>query len=261
MTDTNLSTALQPQHTSLPQQYTATPAINYIPQTSSGRFFTEDEVERIRQQEKDKMYDRLEKSEKQLAEFKSTVDSLAQDKKSRDAELARQQQQAAEETQRLQNEKLSVQEMLEQQKTEFQKQQEMLKADWDLKLTTMQKEQEFLQLRAYIQKRINEEVNAATIIPDLAEYINGDTEEEVEASIKKAQEKTESIVQAALGSTPPSIPMGTSPTGAPFSPLDNLSGPRQKSREEIARMNMRDYAEYRRQTGLDRAGSGQGLFS
>jgi len=258
MTDITSGQPLQPQHVTIPGYNTTTQTVPLLPQ---GRYFTEDEVERIRQQEKDKMYQRLEKSEQQVNECKATVESLAADKKNRDDELARQQQQAAEEAQRLKDEKLSVQEILEQQKTEFQRQQEALKADWDLKLATMQKEQEFLQLKAFIQRRVNEEVNAATIIPDLAEYINGETEEEVEASIKKAQEKTASIVQAALGSGPSSVPMGTSPTGAPFSPLDNLSGPRQKSREEIARMNMREYEAYRREVGMDRAGTGRGLMN
>jgi DNA repair exonuclease SbcCD ATPase subunit len=227
------------------------------------RYFTEADLERARQQEKDKLYERLERTTAQMNEFKSTVDSLMADKKARDDELTKQQQAAEAEAKRLRDEKLSVQELLERQQTDFQTQQEKLQADWDRKLATMEMENKYQALKAYIQRRINEEINATTIIPDLAEYITGDNEEQVEASIKKAQEKTAAIVNAAMGSNPaPSFPMGTSPTGAPFSPLDNLSpANRQLTREQIANMSMRDYAEYRRQAGMDRAGSGHGLFS
>src|SRR5579862_6025083 len=106
-----MTTPLQPQVTNLgtdpgaPTSQTSwitgtnmTPPVpvNYNPQPQ-GRYFTEDEVERIRKEEKDKMYSRLEKSEQQLNEFKATVESLAADKKVRDEELARQQQAAKDE--------------------------------------------------------------------------------------------------------------------------------------------------------------------
>lgn len=266
-----MTTPLQPQVTNLgtdqsapaPLQYTTNTSPIYQPVPPSSRYFTTEEVELIRQQEKDKMYSRLENSERQLNEFKATVESLAADKKTRDDEVAQQRAAAEAETKRLNDEKLSVQELLERQKSDFQTQQERLQSDWDRKLATMEMENKYQQLKSFIQRRINEEVNAATIIPDLAEYINGDTEEEVEASITKAQEKTAAIVNAAMGSpVTPSIPMGTSPTGTPFSPLDNLSpNNRQLTREQIASMSMRDYAEYRRQAGISNAGSGHGLFS
>jgi hypothetical protein len=271
-----MTTPLQPQITNLgtdqgaPTPITGmnvSPYANYTqiaqPIQPETRYFTEADLERARQQEKDKLYERLEKTNAQLNEFKATVDSLAADKKARDDELARQRSEADKEAEKLKTEKLTVQQLLEQQKAEFQTQQEKLKADWDRKLATMEMENKYQQLKSYIQRRINEEVNAATIIPDLAEYINGENEEEVEASIKKAQDKTATIVQAAMGtSSVPSIPMGTSPTGAPFSPLDNLSpSNRQLTRDQIANMSMRDYAEYRRTAGMDRAGSGHGLFS
>jgi hypothetical protein len=258
-----MTTPVQPTTTSTNTTALSMPATTYsnitVPQT---RYFTEEDLERVRQQEKDKLYDRLEKTNSQLNEFKSTVDSLMADKKHRDEEIARQKSEAEKETQRLQQEKLSVQELLEKHQAENLQREQQRQAEWDLKLATMQKEQTYLQLKAYIQRRINEEINATTVIPDLAEYITGDTEEQVEASIKKAQDKTAAIVQATMGSSSPSFPMGTSPTGAPFSPLDNLAPTnRQLTREQIAGMSMKDYAAYREQSGLSRAGSGAGLFS
>jgi len=224
------------------------------------RYFTAEDLERARQQEKDKLYDRLQKTDAQLNEFKTTVESLAADKQARDKELENQKQTALAAAKKLEDEKLSAQQLLEKRQSEFELQQKMLRDEMELKLTTMQREQDFLRKRAYIQKRINEEVNAATIIPDLAEYITGDTEEEIEASIQKAKDKTASIITGAQSLTSPSSPMGTSPTGTPFSPLDNLSGPRQYTSQQIQAMNNTEFSEYRKLIGLDRAGSGRGLF-
>jgi DNA repair exonuclease SbcCD ATPase subunit len=254
-----MTTPLQPQVTNLGTDQGAPVSVNYQPET---RYFTEADLERARQQEKDKLYERLEKTTAQLNEFKATVDSLAADKKVRDDELAKQQQTAREEAKRLEDEKLSALELLERRQAEFEQKQAQLREDMEMRLTIAAKEQELLQLKSYIQRRINEEVNATTIIPDLVEYIDGATEEEVEASIKKAKDKTTAIVNAAMGTSSPSIPMGTSPTGAPFSPLDNLSpSNRELTREQIAQMSMKEYAAYRDQRGISRAGSGRGLFS
>jgi DNA repair exonuclease SbcCD ATPase subunit len=267
-----MTTPLQPQVTNLGTDQGAPISITGMPVSPyanyniqpQGRYFTEEDVERIRKEEKDKMYSRLEKSEQQLNEFKATVESLAADKKARDEELARQQKAAEAEAKRLNDEKLSVQQLMEKQQAEFELKQQQLREDMELRLAIAAKEQQLLQLKSYIQRRINEEVNATTIIPDLVEYIDGTTEEEVEASIQKAKDKTAAIVQAAMGSVPtgPSIPMGTSPTGTPFSPLDNLSpANRELTRSQIEAMSMKEYAAYRDQQGISRAGSGRGLFS
>lgn len=226
------------------------------------RYFTAEDLERARQQEKDKMYSRLQKNEEQLTEFRSTVESLMSDKKARDNELAAQRKAAEDEARRLSEEKLSTQQLLEQNKAEFETQQKKLREDMELQITVMKREQDFLRMRGFIQNRINEEINAATIIPDLAEYINGETEEEVEASIQRAKDKTSSIMQGVQSLTQPTSPMGTSPTGTPFSPLDRLSTDnRPLTREQIQSMNNAEFAAYRKQIGLDRAGSGQGMFS
>ena len=269
-----MTTPLQPQITNigLPQdqlQQVAsqwTPTYPASPIQPDQRYYTEAELnaerERVRQQEKDKMYERIEKTNTQLNEFKATVESLKADKDTRDAELAAQQKAAKDEAKRLETEKLSALELIEKQRVEFESQQQQLREDMELRLTIAAKEQERLQLKSYIQRRVNEEINATTVLPELVEYIDGTTEAEVEASIQKAKDNTASIVNAALGTAAPSLPMGTSPTGTPFSPLDNLSpSNRQLSRDQIANMNMKDYEAFRIQQGIDRAGSGRGILS
>lgn len=249
----------------LPQQYLSSPTggLPPVPVLSpEPRYFTEAQVEAIRQQEKDKLYERLEKTNTQLSEFKSVVDQLKADKDARDAELEATKQKSAAETKRIEQEKLTEIQRLEQRQLELENQQQQRLQDMELKLTIAAKEQELLRLKSYIQRRVNEEVNALTIIPELVEYINGATEEEVEASIAKAKVNSESIINGAQSLTGSSIPMGTSPTGAPYSPLDNLSpANREPTLEQLRGMDMEQYQTYRKARGIDRAGSGRGLFS
>ena len=91
------------------------------------RYFTAEDLERARQQEKDKLYDRLQKTDAQLNEFKTTVESLAADKQARDKELENQKQTALAAAKKLEDEKLSAQQLLEKRQSEFELQQKMLR--------------------------------------------------------------------------------------------------------------------------------------
>lgn len=236
--------------------------INVPPQNQPpAQYFTADQVEEIRRQEKDKLYDRIKKSEDQLAAFKTTVDQLTADKQARDDELEAQRKAAEEAQKREEESKLTAQQLIDAREAELKKQQDQFQKDMELKMATMAKEQEFLKLQSYIRTRVAEEIAANTIIPDLVEYIGGETEDQVEASITKAKEKTANIVKGATTLTggSPQLP-GVSPTGSPAGPLDNLNPPRGLSAEEISKMGMADYAKFRSQSGIDRAGNGQGLF-
>lgn len=227
--------------------------------TPQSRYYTEADLERVRQQEKDKMYDRLNKQQEMLNTFKSTVDELKAEKDARAAEVAEQQRVVAEAKRRAEEEKLSYQELVAKREAELNQQLEQQRLEMENKIALWQKEQYYLNLKGYAQRRVAEEVAAANIIPDLAEYITGNSEEEIESAIAKAREKTESIVKGAQTLTAP-VPPGVSPTGAPG--IMNIpSGPRQYSRDDIANMSMAEYANYRRQQGMDRRGNGQGLFS
>jgi hypothetical protein len=138
--------------------------------------------------------------------------------------------------------------------------QEKFRTDMEFRIAEMAKEQEFLRIQSYARQRVAEEIANATIMSELAEYITGESEAEIEASIGRAQEKTASIVQGAQ-SMFSSGPVGVSPSGGPSGIMDGISGPRQYSREEVERMPMKDYAVYRVQQGIDRAGSGRGLLN
>lgn len=256
-TITNNSVPSNPvQHTILTPNTGANPVIN-IPQ----QYYTADQLEAARQQEKDKLYARLTKQDDMLTAFQQQIDALNTDKKSRDDALAKAQKDAEDAKKAEEESKLSAQELVRQREAELKIQQQEFQTQMDLKIATMQKEQEFLRLQAYIQRRVNEEISKNTIIPDLVEFISGNTEDEVEASINKVIEKTANIVTGAAKLTAPQIPSGVSPTGGPAGPFEALSGQQEPTAQEIAAMSMAQFKEYREKRGIDRAGNGRGLFS
>jgi len=228
-----------------------------------GQYFTAQQLEAARQQEKDKVYGRIEAAERLANEMKAEVEALKADKAARDAEAQRLQQEAAAAQQRAEDEKLTAAQLIEKNNKELLERQQAFEAKLAADQALLQKEQQFLQLRAYIQQRIAEEVAQDNIAPEFLDYISGNTQDEVEASITKAKEKTASIIEAKVnaGVSAPRLP-GVSPTGfAPTGPLEQFQGQqRELTVQEIDALSMPEYAEYRKQRGIDRAGKDRGMF-
>jgi hypothetical protein len=233
--------------------------INVTP--PSGQYFTAEQLEAARQQEKDKLYGRLQEQEERVKTFQAQLEELNADKAKRDEETKKLADAAEAAKKSEQESKLSAQELIANREAELRQQQEKFEHDMELRLATMAKEQEFLRLQSFIQRRVAEEIAANSIIPDLVEFIGGNTEQEVEDSILKVKEKTANIVRGAATLTAPGMPTGVSPTGGPSSLLDGISAPRELSATEISQMSMEQYRAYREQRGLDRAGNNRGMFS
>lgn len=235
----------------------------YPPAQPPSQYFTAEQLEAARQQEKDKLYDKMKQQQDQLDAFKTDMETYKADREAAQT-AAQQAADAAAETQRLADEeKLSVTDLLKKRDDEWKARQAELETKLEVERAIMQKDRELFQLQSYIQRRVSEEIAANTIIPDLVDFVDGNTSEEVEQSITRLKEKTVSIVEGRqrMVSGQPSTP-GVSPTGfAPTGPLDNLTGTQQYSPEDIRGMSNAEYAKFRAQVGIDRAGNNKGLFN
>lgn len=241
---------------------TNTQPINVFTQPQ-GQYFTAEQLEAARQQEKDKLYPQMEALKTQVDSFKAEVDTYRQEREAAQAAAQKAAEDAAEAKRLADEEKLSVKELLEKRDQEWQKRQAEMENKFELERTIMQKDRELAQLQNYIQRRVSEEIANNTIIPDLVDFVDGNTPEEVEASITRLKEKTASIVegkQRMLSGQNPTP--GVSPTGfAPTGPLDNLSGTQEFTPEQIRNMSTAEYAKFRAQVGIDKAGNNRGLFN
>lgn len=230
-----------------------------------GQYFTAEQLEAARQQEKDKLYSRMQNLEEQFKTSQAELTTYREEREAAQAAAAQAQKDADEAKRLAEEEKLTTQQLLDKRNKEWEQQQEALKRDIELERTMMQKDRELFALQNYIQRRVAEVIADNSVMPDLIEFINGNTEQEVDASVTKMQEKTANIVEGATRLTAPGQPTttpGVSPTGfAPAGPLDTLSGTRQYTAEDIKNMNAQEYAAFRAQVGIDKAGNNKGLFN
>lgn len=237
-------------------------------QPPAEQYFTATQLEAARQQEKDKVYARITKAEEETKAFKAQIDELSAEKATRDAETERLRKEAEDAAKAAAQEKMTAAELITQKEQELTARQEAFENRIAAEQALLKKEQEFLALKSFTQTRIAQEIANDTIAPEFLDYITGETEEEIEASITKAVEKTASIAEGISNITnrqTPGIPRmpGVSPTGrGPTGPLDQFNGQQQQpTQQQIEAMNMAEYAAYRAATGIDKAGKDRGMFS
>lgn len=230
---------------------------------ADGRF-TAEQVEAARRQEKDKLYGRLENSD---AERKALLEELAQLRKEREERTAaeakqREEVEAAAKAKREAD--MSAKALLEQRTQEWETRFAEIQADREREREALAKEAEFNRLRAYTQERLAAERNS--IAPELIDLVAGNSQEEIDASIDVLKTKTmailESVQQAQTANR--SQMRGVSTAGfTSQGPMDNESGTRQLSANDIKNMSMAEYAKYREQLlgAASDSYRGRGLFN
>ena len=137
--------------------------------TRTERMFTKDEVEAIRRQEKDKLYDRINKLQEQVEVFNHERDEqkrLAEEISAKEADERRQREEA----------EMSAKELLLKKEDEFQQRINTAQEEWEQKFSALQSEAEaqkalleqerrFQELESYKSRRISEEQD--NIMPEL----------------------------------------------------------------------------------------------
>lgn len=219
------------------------------------RTFTEADIEAARTQERDKLYGTIDG-------LKGTVEELkaAQDERDR---LAAEAQAEAE---RLAEEKrmaeldaktavAEVEEKFTRRLTELEE-----RAERDRLL--FEKEREFAELQQYRQQAMA--TRAADILPELLEYIDGSTREDIDAALDRAAAKTDEILNniAGAGQATRQQQRGANITAPPVGPMDTQTDYQSISSQEIADMSISEYAQRRQQLlgGASRHVSERGLY-
>ena len=218
------------------------------------KFYTEDDLAKVRAQEKDKLYPQIDALKEELAELKREKEERAAAKAAREAEEAAQLKAKEEE-------ELSAKDLLLKKEQEWQAQLEAERQEREKAFALWEREKQFADLQAYKSQRI-EEVRES-VIPELVDLIAGNTPEEIEASIAALTERSsriiDSVAQASQSARREMV--GTRPTLPSTGPLDIETGSRQFTAEDIAAMSMNDYAKYRQQLLSPTAqGRTSGLF-
>ncbi len=230
-----------------------------VPQPSTiaappARTYTEEDLQRVRTQEKDKLYDTIEGLKGRVAQIDAAEQARAEAETARVAAVA--------ESDRLAREAdLSAKELVEQRTAEILARLEEESNARKQAEALLVQEQNFQQLQAYRSAAVA--ANAENIIPELIDLVGGSNSAEIDASIAGLVQRSAAIlgsVQAATQSARQDL-VGSKVTLPPGGPLDTNLGTTQFSPEQVAAMSANDYAQNRtRLLGAAAQAGGKGIF-
>ena len=253
--------APSPQHTHEPTQPPPT------------RTFSAEDIERARQEEKDKVYQRLEQERRQRESFEAEVAQYREREEQRQKDEAERQRQADEEARKQAEAEMSAKQLLEERERDWNKRFEDSQASFEERLNQinqereaeralLEKERELSALQAYAQQRVAEEND--NIAPQLRDFVTGNTQEEIDASIESIKAKSAELAEAAQNAFQQarSRMPGVSPTGyTPTGPMAYEGGSRTYSAQDIQNMDMAEYAKLRQSIpGINGSQTNRGMY-
>lgn len=228
------------------------------------RTFTEEQVQKIRKDEKDKIYGELTKAQEELQRLqKAEADRL---KAIADAEKAK-----AEADKKKSEADMDAKQLLANKEAEWNKQFETTNKTWEERFNKLnaereqeravaEKERKFHEFVAYRNDRLN--AVRDEIAPELIDLVSGNTPDELEASITRLKEKSEQIAQTVQQYAQQARASQRGVSSASFPAVgpdtDNPAG-KQYTAEDIAGMSFEQYAKFRQQMGIG-GSQGRGLF-
>lgn len=222
---------------------------------SGQKFYTEEDLAKVRSQEKNKLYPEIDK-------LKEELDSI---KKIREEELALKQAaveaEAAAKKQK-EEENLEVRDLLKVKEQEWTEQLERERQERERAFALLEREKSFTEIQNYRQTRLEQE--RENIIPELVDLITGESPEQIEQSIQGLKDRSSRILESAQQAMQAARRdmTGTRVTTPPAGPMDIETGNRQFTAEDISSMSLNDYAKYRSQLLSPRAqGGSKGLFN
>ena len=203
------------------------------------KFYTDEDLAKVRSQEKEKLYPQIDKLKEELDVIKREREEELARKAAFDAEQA-------EVTKRKQEDELEVRDLLKVKEQEWSEQLERERQERERAFALLEREKSFTEITNYRNSRLQQESDS--IIPELVDMITGDSPEEIEASIQGLKDRSSRILESVQQATQAARRdmTGTRVTTPPNAgPLDIETGTRQFTAEDISAMSLNDYAKFR----------------
>jgi ElaB/YqjD/DUF883 family membrane-anchored ribosome-binding protein len=213
--------------------------------------YTEVDLQRVREQEKSKLYP-------QIDSLKEEINLLKKDREAQLAEANRIAAEKAEEARKKAESEMDVRTLLEQKEQEWKTQLEEIRQESARKDALLERERQYAELTAYRNRRLAEEQE--NIMPELVDLISGNSADEIEQSITGLRERSSKILesaQQAMQSARRDM-KGTSTTLPPT--MENNSGQQQFTADQIAAMSVTEYAKYRDRLFPGASNQNKGIF-
>ncbi len=221
---------------------------------ATSKFYTEEDLAKVRSQEKEKLYPQIES-------LKEELNSIRKEKEEEAARKEAEAQALAEKAKQEALAELDAKSYADARLSELQEQLERERQERERALALLEREKTYADLQAYRQEVLEQERD--NIIPELVDLIAGNTREEIQSSVEGLKERSARILESAQSAmqTARKEMTGTRATLPPAGPLENNSEQRSLTAEEIQSMSMNDYAKYRaRLLSPSAQGKSRGLF-
>jgi hypothetical protein len=209
-------------------------------------FFTQADleaaIERVRKEEKDKLYPTIDRLKEQMGDFQK-------EREEREAAAQAALAEAEAERKTKEEEQMELRQLLDRRDAEWQQRFHDMEEERDRERAVLEQERRYNAVQEYRRNRIEQEGDS--IMPELRDLVTGSTEEEIETSIAVLREKTSAIFAEAVEQLSnqqllqPQQIRGVGITSPPNGPLEQESAQRSFSPEDIRKMSMEDYAKYR----------------
>ena len=234
-----------------PQQTKTEPSPLVTPTEKS---YTEGDLQKVREQEKSKLYP-------QIDSLKDELNLLKKEREERIAEAQTAKDAAEAEAKKKAESEMDVRALLESKEQEWAQKLEVEKLERERAFTLLERERQYAELNEFRSRRLSEEQD--NIMPELLDLISGNNPDEIEQSITGLRERSSRILESAQSAmqTARKEMKGTSVTTPPAGPLETNMEHRTLTPQEIAAMPMNEYAKYRDRIMSDSArGKSRGLF-
>lgn len=219
------------------------------------KLFTEEEIAKARQQEKEKLYKRIEDADSRVKTMEEQLAVIASEREAAIKEAADRAKKEAELLRQRELEELSAKELVTRTEEQFKNRINQVEQEWQEKFSKLEQERQaqeallekerYLQaVESYRQRRMSEESDA--IIPELRDFIAGNNEEEIENSIAVLRDRSNAIIESIQQATQPGRNLRSAPvTAPPIGPMDTQTEYQQLSADDIRNMPMDQYVKMR----------------
>jgi hypothetical protein len=211
---------------------------------SDPKFYTQEDIEKAREQEKSKMYKRLETMQDTVNRLELEAKTRAEAEEAAQRILQSQQQEEEAATKKRQESEMSAKDLLAQKEQEWEQKLSQVQQQVEAERALRERETQFAELMDYRQQVV--QAYSDRVAPELLDLIQGDTPEELQASAEDMTARTERILaQTAEAMQNQRQAMPTVRATAPASG-ENSGSQRSYTPDEIRTMSMAEYSKHRR---------------
>jgi ElaB/YqjD/DUF883 family membrane-anchored ribosome-binding protein len=223
-------------------------------QALTDKAYSEDDLKRVREQEKSKLYP-------QIDSLKEELNVLKKEREERLAEAATRAAEAEAEAKKKAEADMDVRQLLEAKELEWAQKLEVERGERERAFTLLERERQYAELTEYRTRRLEDERD--NIMPELVDLISGSTPDEIEQSITGLRERSSRILESAQSAMQNARKemTGSRVTAPPSGPMDTNMEQNSFTAEQIAAMSVTEYAKYRgKLLGKTASDRGKGIF-